>query len=379
MENFNKESTFEMLLNSVSNCDLCDRMCDRKKVLSRYNGNLYSKVMFIAEAPGRLGAECTGIPLYGDKTGNNFELLLSNIGWSREDIFISNAILCNPQDEKGNNATPTNAEIANCSYYLKMLINVVDPEVVVTLGVKALEALKYIEDHNYVLKDYVGKSLKWYNRKLFPLYHMASRATIHRSLVQQRADFIKLSHIVNPQFGIKERVSSAKKNSNVRFNSKLSDMVLIILQKLNEISFFKLTKLLYLADLAFYEQNNITISGCVYLRMQEGPWIPTLKDTTIELNKQYLRTYYIKNKPYLKWIDHGNDDEKLSLSQEEKQMLLSICEKYEHYDDAQIKLAAYMTKPMKYIIKNENAGRNMTKIPVLYRDATVVEKDIEIR
>jgi DNA polymerase len=75
-------------------------MCNRRKVLSANNGNLNSKVVFIAEAPGRLGAECTGIPLYGDKTGENFEMLLGNIGWKREDVFITNSILCNPQDER---------------------------------------------------------------------------------------------------------------------------------------------------------------------------------------------------------------------------------------------------------------------------------------
>ena len=84
----NKDAAFNSLLSSVDKCDICPRMCNRKKVLSQMNGNINSKVVFIAEAPGRLGAECTGIPLYGDVTGNNFETLLSNIGWTREDIFI---------------------------------------------------------------------------------------------------------------------------------------------------------------------------------------------------------------------------------------------------------------------------------------------------
>ena len=268
MNNDKKEKSFDMLLNSVSSCNLCERMCNRKKVLSEYNGNLNSKVFFIAEAPGRLGAECTGIPLYGDVTGNNFELLLSNIGWKRDDIFISNAILCNPQDENGNNSTPTASEIMNCSYYLEMLINIVDPEVIITLGVKALEALKYIEDHNIVLKESVGQKVKWYGRTLVPLYHMSPRAMIHRSIVQQRADFIKLSHLVNPITGIKKKTDNNKNSSNVKLNDKLSDMVLYILLQLRDISFFKLTKLLYLTDLSFLEQYNTSISGGIYLRMQ---------------------------------------------------------------------------------------------------------------
>jgi uracil-DNA glycosylase family 4 len=375
MHGLNKEKSFDKLLNSVCNCDLCERMCDRRKVLSKYNGNLNSKVMFIAEAPGRLGAECTGIPLYGDKTGSNFENLLGNIGWRREDIFISNAILCNPQDEKGNNATPTSDEIANCSYYLEMLINIVNPDVIVTLGIKALDALKYIETHQYVLKECVGKSFDWHGRKLFPLYHMGPRATIHRALTQQRADFIKLQHLVSPENGLKKKNVQHNVNTKAMVNDKLSDMIMLILSQFKDITFFKLTKLLYLSDLSFLEKYKSTISGCVYLRMQEGPWIPTLKNTTMSLSN-YVSTYYINKKPYLKLnkidLDKGID----SLSPEEKEMIISVCHKYYSYDDAKIKLAAYMTKPMKYIIKNEKVGRNMTKIPVLYKDSTVIDNDM---
>lgn len=374
MSNSNKEVYFNMLLNSVTNCDLCERMCDRKKVLSKYNGNLNSKVMFIAEAPGRLGAECTGIPLYGDKTGSNFELLLSNIGWNREEIFISNAILCNPQDVNGNNATPTPSEIVNCSYYLEMLINIVNPEVIVTLGVKALEALKYIEDHKFVLKECVGKDLDWYNRKLFPLYHMGPRATIHRSLLQQRADFIKLSHVASPKYGLKKKATKKGSSIKVKSNDKLKDMVLFILNLYGEISFFKLTKLLYLADLSYLEQYNISISKCVYLRMQEGPWIPNLKNITMELEKEYIKTHYINKKPYLKIIKKA-DEKELNLTQQEKEIIRYTCEKFRDFDDAKVKIAAYMTKPMKYILKEEKTGRNMTKIPVIYKDSTAIEQD----
>lgn len=148
ISNEHKEAYFNYLLNSVYRCDLCPRMCGRKKVLSSANGNLNSKILFVAEAPGRLGAECTGIPLYGDKAGDNFELLLSNVGWQRSDIFITNAVLCNPQNEEGNNATPNKDEMINCNYYLKMTLELVNPEVIVTIGAKALEAVSLISPHN---------------------------------------------------------------------------------------------------------------------------------------------------------------------------------------------------------------------------------------
>ena len=33
------------------------------------------------------------------------------VGWRREDVFVSNAVLCNPRDAGGRNDTPTSAEM----------------------------------------------------------------------------------------------------------------------------------------------------------------------------------------------------------------------------------------------------------------------------
>ena len=95
---FSKDTRFADLVQCVSHCNLCQRLCGRTKVLSQGNGSLNAKILFVAEAPGRLGADRTGIPLYGDRTGDNFEALLGNVGWHRQDIFITNALLCNPRD-----------------------------------------------------------------------------------------------------------------------------------------------------------------------------------------------------------------------------------------------------------------------------------------
>ncbi len=84
-QSFTKFVRFEALVQSIQNCNLCPRMQCRRKVFSEANGNLNSKVLFIAEAPGRLGADHTGIPLHGDKTGDNFETLLQSVNWDRKD------------------------------------------------------------------------------------------------------------------------------------------------------------------------------------------------------------------------------------------------------------------------------------------------------
>ena len=183
-------------------------MCNRTKVLSEKNGNIGSKVMFIAEAPGRLGADRTGEPLQGDKTGDNFEELLEYIGWERKNVFITNAILCNPRGDEGNNAPPKSKEIRNCNNYLKRTIELVNPDVIVTLGGKALKALKNISCHNFVLGDCVTEEQDWNDKKLFPLYHPSPTVVnCTRDFKTQKSDFAALSRIVDPIKGIKNKLA----------------------------------------------------------------------------------------------------------------------------------------------------------------------------
>ncbi len=368
----NKVDYFNSLLSSVARCNICQRMCNRKKVLSVLNGNICSKVVFIAEAPGRLGAECTGIPLYGDVTGNNFETLLANIGWSRDDIFITNAILCNPQDDNGNNSTPTHEEISNCSYYLEMILELIKPEVIVTLGGRALEALNNIEGHNYELKNDVATLVPWHGVKLFPMYHMSPRAAIHRSLTQQRADFISLSHEVSPKTGIKKQEDNKRKQIKdvSRVQAKIALMVDYIVFKVKRISFFKLTKLLYLIDYNYLNKYQQTMSNCIYLRMQEGPWIPYLKNIVQENDR--IRTSMIGKQPILTYTSF---EKALNLSKVERDFIDQYVERYKDATDGAIKTAVYLTAPMKYILRQENIGKSMLKTPVIYKNLTIEELD----
>ena len=100
MLHIDKMRKFEMLVEIANRGNLCERMYGRTRVLSEKNGNIDSKVIFIGEAPGRLGADRTGIPFYGDQAGKNFEWLLQFAGVTRQQVFITNAVLCNPRDEK---------------------------------------------------------------------------------------------------------------------------------------------------------------------------------------------------------------------------------------------------------------------------------------
>ncbi|HSK67929.1 MAG TPA: uracil-DNA glycosylase family protein, partial [Candidatus Limnocylindria bacterium] len=97
--------------------------------------------MFIAEAPGRLGADRTAIPLAGDQSGRNFDRLLTAAELDRAEIFITNAVLCNPRDAAGRNAPPAAAELRNCAGFLAETLELLRPPLIVSLGTVALRAL----------------------------------------------------------------------------------------------------------------------------------------------------------------------------------------------------------------------------------------------
>ncbi len=159
-------------------CVRCPAMCERAAVLSQRNGSVDARVLFIGEAPGRKGADRTRVPFSGDQSGKNFDHFLTAAGLARSEIFITSAALCNPRSVTGANRRPTSTEIRNCSYFLQRTIELINPQVIVTLGGVALEALKTIEAHQFTLRDDAAKLRDWNGRTLIPLYHPSPQVLI---------------------------------------------------------------------------------------------------------------------------------------------------------------------------------------------------------
>lgn len=187
-----RTGSFADLIETVKTCRACDQMRAVRKVFGAQNGSLNATVLFLAEAPGRLGADRTGIPLFGDRAGHNFRSLLGFTGLSANQIFITNAVLCNPRDQLGNNRRPTSEEVRNCSVYLIELIQIIKPRVIVTLGKTALASLRLIRDHDIELRRDVAKVMSWDGCTVFPLYHPGARAMVHRNFSEQMSDYFGL-------------------------------------------------------------------------------------------------------------------------------------------------------------------------------------------
>ena len=187
---------FKKLEEKASTCRICPSLADQQAILSSANGSLKSKIVFVAEAPGRFGAGRTGVPFQGDRSGDNFEILLKHIGLSRSAIFITNAVLCNPF-EGLNNRRPNAKEINNCTSFLEETLNIIQPEVVVTLGTVALQSINKILASRFQLSMNVAKPISVSDYILFPLYHPSPRVTNwKRPMTQQKKDFKKITKLL---------------------------------------------------------------------------------------------------------------------------------------------------------------------------------------
>lgn len=191
-----KRRRLDLLVESAGRCNLCARMLGRTRVLSGKNGDIDSRILFVGEAPGRLGADRTGVPFHGDIAGRNFERLLNVAGLSRQEVFVTNAVLCNPRDQKGNNSPPTRREISNCSIHLSILVDIMQPQIIVTLGQSALVALDAIESHKIGLRRDVRKPIMWGGYAVLPMYHPGPRSVVHRSITEQGKDFSFLGEML---------------------------------------------------------------------------------------------------------------------------------------------------------------------------------------
>lgn len=348
----NQTEKFVDLIKHIKACDTCPRMHNSERVISFANGQPNSSLMFIGEAPGRLGADETGIPFHGDTAGYNFELLIREAGISRYETFITNAVLCNPKDEKQNNSAPKKLEIINCSSHLKAQIELVQPRLVVTLGATALLALSNIENHTLKLKTHVGICTPWFGRKLIPLYHPGQRAMIHRNFDTQKKDYIA----VKEQNRILQNLNGS---SYTNSKTDIIEVVSEILKNTPEISYFSLHKLAYLIELESVKTNGERLSSAYFIRQKDGPYCTDLHYKKLRRKINGLKFYNKNNKFFIgRKSDLFTQGELIEKENSEiKEIVEKIFSKYGRFSDSELKTAVYLTKPMKKILRKEKTQK----------------------
>jgi len=91
-------------------------------------GSLSARLIFIGEAPG-YSEDQQGRPFVG-KAGKVLDELLASIGLHRSEVYIANVLKCRPPG----NRDPLPAEIEACTLYLDAQLDLIQPQVIATLG-----------------------------------------------------------------------------------------------------------------------------------------------------------------------------------------------------------------------------------------------------
>lgn len=112
--------------------------CALKQTASRLvfaDGNPQARIMLVGEAPGR-DEDIEGLPFVG-RSGKLLDRMIAAIGLDRSKVYIANVIPWRPPG----NRTPTPQETQICLPFIRRQIELVDPDVLVTLGNPSTQAL----------------------------------------------------------------------------------------------------------------------------------------------------------------------------------------------------------------------------------------------
>ena len=155
------------------------------------SGNADAGVMFIGEAPGA-NEDKQGLPFVG-QAGKLLDKLLAEIELERADVFIANVLKCRPPG----NRDPQPNEIATCRSYLESQVELIEPDIICTLGNFATKLLRgdttgISRLHGQVEERTLGPRAI----RLFPLYHPAAALYTPATLEALRADFQRIPELL---------------------------------------------------------------------------------------------------------------------------------------------------------------------------------------
>jgi uracil-DNA glycosylase family 4 len=172
------------LARAVHDCTRCPLHEGRTRGVPG-EGNPQADLMLIGEGPG-FHEDKQARPFVG-AAGKFLDELLGNIGYKREEVYITNVVKCRPPS----NRDPQPDELSACKTYLDRQIELIDPKVIVTLGRYSM--YRYFPEAS--ITKIHGQPKRIGHRLIVPMFHPA--AALHqprwRPLILE--DFKKL-----PQF-----------------------------------------------------------------------------------------------------------------------------------------------------------------------------------
>lgn len=158
-----KARQLEKLFHEMDDCHICPYARTRTNIVFG-DGNPEAKLMFVGEAPGA-DEDQQGLPFVG-RSGKLLTKIIEAMGLKREDIYIGNILKCRPPG----NQTPTQNDRVTCGPYLARQIEIIQPQVIVTLGAVSTQ---YLLETKESMGRMRGHFQDYKGIKVMPTYHPA--------------------------------------------------------------------------------------------------------------------------------------------------------------------------------------------------------------
>jgi uracil-DNA glycosylase len=124
---------WERLSNEIRACRRCPLGSTRAHAVV-YRGGLAPSVVFVGEAPGA-EEDRTGLPFVG-RSGRTLDLAIARLGLSDDEFGVLNTLKCRPPGNRYDRSAAT-----TCRPYLDRQLDLLRPDLIVSLGAHALRAL----------------------------------------------------------------------------------------------------------------------------------------------------------------------------------------------------------------------------------------------
>lgn len=160
-ENATSLEDFEKL---ICDCTKC-RLHEGRNKFVFGTGNPNADVLVIGEGPGA-EEDKQGLPFVG-RAGKLLTDMLKAIKFEREDVYIGNVVKCRPPG----NRTPMQDEMETCLPYLKKQVELINPKIILCLGLTAAKGLLKKKDSLGKLRQNV---FEYEGAKVIVTYHPAA-------------------------------------------------------------------------------------------------------------------------------------------------------------------------------------------------------------
>ncbi|KKW28996.1 MAG: polymerase, bacteriophage-type protein [Parcubacteria group bacterium GW2011_GWB1_52_7] len=149
-------------------------------------GNPDAEVLFIGEAPG-FHEDRLKRPFVGT-AGKLLDKLIGEIGWRREEVYITNIVKRRPPE----NRDPEPEEIEAYKPYLTRQVEIINPKAIVPLG---RYSMNYFLPEAKISRDQ-GKIFWVDGKKIIPMFHPAAALRAGAVMETLRQSFRKLPELI---------------------------------------------------------------------------------------------------------------------------------------------------------------------------------------